>query len=284
MISIIVCLKQPDLLAQFQDNIAATAGVLYELIGIDNRQMQKGICEIYNEGLKRANFNILCFCHEDILFQTKNWGKKLFELLDGNEEIGLAGIAGAVYKSKYPTSWASVPSEFYRTSLIQKKNDGSYMHPPYTANQQASEVAVLDGCFIAGRLDIFNKFKWNENFLKGFHLYDLDICLRVGQKFKLVVINTITIIHLSEGTLDRKWLHESEKTHSYYSVCLPIDKLVTKKQKESLEYYSFYDHALRLIKLRQDKLKVIKAIIYINLAYPFMEKNLSLFKQFIRSL
>lgn len=284
MISIIVCSIKPDLLAQFRDNIATTTGVLYEVIAIDNKQTRKGICEIYNEGLKKASFNIVCFCHEDILFHTKNWGKKLFELLDANKEIGLAGIAGAVYKSKYPTSWASVPSEFYRTSLIQKKNDRSYMHPPYTANQQASEVAVLDGCFIAGRLEIFNKFKWNENLLKDFHLYDLDICIRVGRKFKLVVMNTITIIHLSEGSLDGKWLLESEKMHSCYTADLPIATLVTKKEKEILDYYSFYDYVLRLIKLRQDKFKVIKAIISINLAYPFIKKNLSLFKQFIRNL
>ena len=53
------------------------------------------LTEIYNKALKETTNNIVVFCHDDIIFETKNWGKKLLKLYEKNTEYGIIGIAGS---------------------------------------------------------------------------------------------------------------------------------------------------------------------------------------------
>jgi len=77
MISIIICSVNTAFLEQVNKNITATIGVPYELLAWDNRDAKKGICEVYNWMASKAQYAYLCFVHEDILFETENWGQHL---------------------------------------------------------------------------------------------------------------------------------------------------------------------------------------------------------------
>ncbi len=72
MLSIIISSGNQQLLAAVRLNIAETAGILHEIIAIDNTSAKRGICEVYNEGIHRAKYPMLCFMHEDTILQTKN--------------------------------------------------------------------------------------------------------------------------------------------------------------------------------------------------------------------
>lgn len=73
MISIIICSKNKDLLKDVSANIELTIGVPYEIIAIENNKGEFGICKAYNDGASKAKYDIFCFMHEDISFETQNW-------------------------------------------------------------------------------------------------------------------------------------------------------------------------------------------------------------------
>ena len=83
MISVIVCSIKPQFLEQLKLNIKKTIGVAYELLAYDNREGRRGICEVYNELAKCVRYEIICFAHEDILFETHGWGKILLNTMIG---------------------------------------------------------------------------------------------------------------------------------------------------------------------------------------------------------
>ena len=283
MISIIVCSVDSILFDQLEKNIGETIGCDFEVIRMNNVNTGKGICQVYNEGLLKVKGSVVCFCHEDIIFETVNWGREIFSLLS-NQEIGLVGIAGAVYKSQHPTSWVAVPKEYYRVNMIQKRKDGS--EKSYTIldeNHLAfSEVSVLDGCFIAGRKCIFDLYRWNTNILKGFHIYDLDISMRVGVRYKIVIANNIKITHYSEGDFDINWLKESEKFHNDFRKLFPINKLnISKNICRELDYFAFHTYITQLITLQRSWSTVIKNLITAFTSYPIRKKNFSLLKLFL---
>ena len=96
MITVIVCSVRPSDLEKFKISLQKTIGVEYELLIHDNRLTKKGLCSVYNELAGRATHKILCFAHEDILFKTESWGRKVTESL-GNE-FSVVGVAGSKYK------------------------------------------------------------------------------------------------------------------------------------------------------------------------------------------
>jgi hypothetical protein len=70
------------------------------------------LTELYNKGLKESKNNIVVFCHDDIIFDTKNWGTKLKRVMDKNPEYGIVGIAGS---RELPSSakWWENPLHMY---------------------------------------------------------------------------------------------------------------------------------------------------------------------------
>lgn len=79
IISIIISSYQPNYFLALEKNIAETIGIPYEIIKIDNPNTM-GICEAYNKGASKAQFENLLFIYEDILFQTKYWGRVIDKL------------------------------------------------------------------------------------------------------------------------------------------------------------------------------------------------------------
>ena len=71
MISVVICSINKILAEQVSKNIHDTIGVPFELIVIDNNLLKKGIAHVYNLGAGRAKYDVICFVHEDVLFQTK---------------------------------------------------------------------------------------------------------------------------------------------------------------------------------------------------------------------
>ncbi|MBJ7879166.1 glycosyltransferase [Gelidibacter salicanalis] len=207
MISIIIPSRSAVALAAISENIATTIGVPFEIIDYDNTKDGFGICKIYNLCAQKAQFDNLVFCHDDIVFHTAHWGEKLVDILKNNT-IGLVGITGATYKSKYPAPWVSIPTQYYRSNLYKGHTAKEIPH-----DKIYEEVAVIDGCFISMRKTVWKQFKFNETQLHGFHMYDIDISVRVGKEFDIVVARSFEIEHLSDGVFNHVWYKESLHYH-----------------------------------------------------------------------
>lgn len=231
-ISIIVCSKSKKYLAELSDNISKTIGCDYELIFEDNSFNNCSIASVYNKLAYSANYPNLIFIHEDVRLNSYSWGKKIIDLLE-QENIGLIGLMGSVYKSKYPSAWSSVPSEFYRISgqVNSRKSN-------YGLEKIYSNVSVVDGCFMAIRKDVFNLYKFDE-YLLGFHAYDIDLSLNVGQHLQVIVPQNIQYTHFSNGNQNSDWVQSYIYIHEKWQKNLPSKSQVITKSEECLcEYLS----------------------------------------------
>lgn len=228
MISVIISSANPSLLAQVSKNIEATIAVPFELISFDNGAGQKGICEIYNLGIKKAQYDILCFMHEDIGIKTDGWGKIVQKIFDEHNDYGLIGVAGSDYKSLAPSGWSSSGRNADYGNLVQsykfkrKKTHHYYKNPQ---NEKLTEVASIDGVWFCVPRKIAAEIGFDQGTFKGFHGYDLDFSLAVGRKHKVGVIYDVLIDHFSEGNYDKTWMEDTLKLHRKWHNHLPVNIL-----------------------------------------------------------
>lgn len=202
MLSIIISSYQENYFSALEKNIAETIGIPYEILKIDNPG-KFGICEAYNLGASKSQYDYLLFVHEDVLFHTKNWGHLLVNHLSV-ENTGVVGVAGSNYVPKTPYAWFVFDEKYNFKNYIQNNKEKSNPELKLMLHSFA-EVFALDGVFMAVKKSIFQEFIFDEE-VKGFHGYDTDFSLRVATKYHNYVINNVLIEHFSFGYQDKVWL------------------------------------------------------------------------------
>lgn len=229
MLSIIISSYQPHYFTALEKNIAETIGVPYEIIKIDNPGLM-GICEAYNKGGAKAQYEYLLFLHEDVSFDTKNWGEKLTAKLSV-PSTGVIGVAGSIYVPAVPYAWWDMHSNSF---LHLTQYNGSSKIRTYTQNTD-KEVVSLDGVFLACRKNTWIQHPFNDK-IKGFHGYDIDFSVRIAELYSNYVISTIDINHYSEGNMDKNWF---SALIEYRSFIKPPSRQKTDKKKEFFFYEKF---------------------------------------------
>lgn len=202
MISIIVCSINPAKAEAFRTNVLETIGLPCEFIIYDNREAGDSITHVYNHCAEKAKGEYLCFAHEDIFFRTPNWGERIVSLLQ-KPTTGVVGFAGSMAKLATFSGWGSL-KQYTRYNYIQRFRDGSIKY--FITNPDkvsASPVIVLDGMCLFMRRNVWAEFRFDEDTFRGFHLYDLDISMAVGQKYTNYVTNDILLEHFSEGSYNQ---------------------------------------------------------------------------------
>ena len=203
MLSIIISSYQPEFYLALEKNIAESIGIPYEIIKIDNNGIM-GICEAYNRGAEKAQYDFLLFLHEDVLFETKDWGQTLINLLN-TENIGCIGIAGADYIPEVPIGWWMIKNHCYshitHANLINQK-----VHKfTFSSNSGLKKVNLIDGVFIACPKKNWLTIKFDER-LKGYHAYDISFSLHTNVYFENYITNLISMKHFSQGKPSKEWL------------------------------------------------------------------------------
>jgi len=236
MISIVICSVNPTYLNDLSINIRETIGVPYEILSFDNRDGSSGICEVYNKGIAQANFDIICFIHEDIIIHTQNWGQVLAEIFS-DPKVGLVGLAGSTYKSLAATGFYFTMMQGLELNHVNikqrfKNNLKAEVHDyENPGNERLTQVACVDGVWLCARKEALNSYRFDEELLMGFHGYDLDLSLGIGQYFQVMVTFDILITHFSEGNFDRKWFTEILKIHNKWGRILPLNLAGLSKQQ-----------------------------------------------------
>jgi hypothetical protein len=225
MISIIICSANNENLLRVQSGIAETIGVPYELIVLHNEDGKYGICTAYNIGGARAKFPILCFMHEDVRFETLNWGNKVLQHFQ-DPQTGLIGVAGGDAKSLIPSHWSSkmISNEVH---IIQhyRREPNATRHIRITGDRMSSnkvKVIAVDGVWMCTRKEVFETFMFDEKNFNGFHGYDIDFSLQVGNQFGVYVVFDILLHHFSEGSADINWLKSALKVSKKWRKHLPV--------------------------------------------------------------
>ncbi|MDR0680715.1 MAG: glycosyltransferase family protein [Dysgonamonadaceae bacterium] len=232
MVSIIICTKQGRIPESLKSSIKDTIGVPYELVIIDNSKNEYSIFEAYNEGIKKASYNLLCFMHEDIWYHSQDWGKSIVAHLS-IPEVGLIGLAGAYYLLSLPSTW------FKAKPCVMNLIQTSYKH--YSIKED-TDVICVDGFWFCSRKDVFRQVAFDEKNFRGFHFYDLDISMQIHEKgYSILVISDITVEHFSGGSLNRQWLDSAYIFYYKWKKQLPASLNILPKKKLFVNTKAFRD-------------------------------------------
>lgn len=282
MLSIIISSYQPHYYTAIESNIAKTIGdgLVYEIIQVKNPGTM-GLCEAYNIGLERSRYSYALFLHEDVHFNSNEWGNIIKDIFSSDANVGLIGIAGGLYKTKAPSAWWDIDDSSKYVHV--RHSNGTEIIPMrfgfgVSSCQHVVRVLTIDGVFIALRRSTGVKF--NEH-LKGFHQYDLGISMDNHLRgYTAVCTDLIDITHYSMGNIDHNWVESADKFFDLYSSHLPlsIETGMTKEEmtyREKKNYTQFVESAWRM---KLDK--IAKKYWWQFLKFkPFSKKPFKLFKK-----
>ena len=231
MLSIIVSSANAQNLTDLKSNISETIGCAYEILAYSNGKGTRGICEVYNQGIEEAAYEIVCFMHEDVQILTHNWGESVLRNFSENPSLGLLGVAGGDYKSLAPSSWFNFEarSDFpgkKHINLIQgfrHESKGAVHELNNPTGQKLVKAACVDGVWMCTRKSIAQAVKFDEKMLKGFHGYDTDFSIAVGQRHDVAVTFEVLMHHFSEGKSSKEWVKAQIAVHKKWSHVLPIN-------------------------------------------------------------
>jgi len=227
LISIVICSVDPQRLSNVRRNIADTIGVDYEIIAIDNRVRNLGLCQAYNEGAENSRFDCICFLHEDIEFISQDWGVTLLRHFQNDPSLGLVGLAGSRYKSSKPSGWSDGWGEDICINIWHGQPDAmeqTLVKPKQFTEDNLVSVVALDGVFLCSPRAVWSKVRFSDQ-LTGFHYYDVDYSLRVAQKYSVAVAYDIPLLHFSLGNFGREWASQALLYAKSSSVPLPAHVL-----------------------------------------------------------
>ncbi len=141
-----------------------------------------------------------------------------------DEQVGILGFCGGKYYPDVPGGWLDIPAELRRFSMISLVNgEKKYFTVKDSPENHISTTVTLDGLLLAMRKKTWEEFPFNQGAIKGFHFYDIDICLRVQAKYKLVIDHRIFIEHFASGQyVSKQWINEALHFYEYKPVKGPV--------------------------------------------------------------
>lgn len=195
---------------EFNRHINKTSGVHTSIYCYPNFN-EFSLPEIYNRAISEIDKTdaITIFCHNDIEFDTPNWGKKLLTHFNkSNNEYQILGVAGV--ESLYHGCWwldKSLQNMNFKEMIGIVNHDNGirkwvskYSEPHFGVKP----VTIIDGVFMAVDLDKI-EYTFDETF-NGFHFYDLGFVFKnVLEGCNAGVITDIRITHKSIGQTNEQW-------------------------------------------------------------------------------
>jgi hypothetical protein len=190
-----------------------------EIIPFENKGTHS-LSEAYNIILEKSSNNIVVLCHDDIYFDKKGWGNKIFKHFKKNSDYGILGVAGS---TKLPSSakWWEDPTRM--RGIVNHEHEGKKWESKYSPSlgNNIDPVVLVDGLFM-----VLNKTKIKKSFgeeIEGFHFYDVDFCVKnFVEDVNIGVIYDIRITHKSIGQTNEQWEDNREKFTQRHSDKLPL--------------------------------------------------------------
>ncbi len=202
MISIIVSSVNPQLQQEFRRNIAETIGdEEYEIIAIENARNPRTLAQVYNEGAQKAKYPYLLFMHEDAGFLSKGWAAGIERKL-AEPDCGVIGFAGSKIMYDVPGGWGIDPC----WNMMNVVENGVKFDVRINDGVCFDEAVTLDGFGIFVRKEVWEKIRFDEKLITGFHCYDVDFSICTALKYKNYICYCVDVFHNSHGKFDEKWM------------------------------------------------------------------------------
>jgi glycosyltransferase involved in cell wall biosynthesis len=204
----------------FVDMLKKTSGVSKpEVIPFENNG-EFSLTEVYNKILDQSSNDIVILCHDDIYFDTKNWGTKILNHFKRNKDYGILGLAGTTNMPKSAKWWEDFSK---MKGIVNHEHEGRKWESKYSTSKgnQLDDVVLVDGLFI-----VINKKNIKQNFnedIKGFHFYDVDFSFRnFIEDVKIGVMYDVRVTHKSIGQTNEQWEKNREVFAEKYKDTLPV--------------------------------------------------------------
>ena len=163
---------------------------------------EKSQSQVYNEIIDESTNDIIIFCHDDLEFDTSNWGKRIIKHFE-KSDFGILGVAGTTEMPKSGMWWEDKRK---MVGIVNHKHEGKKWESKYSKSwgDEITQCCLVDGLFIA-----INKTKIKKNFdesVKGFHFYDVYFSTNnFLEDVKIGVIYNVRITHKSIGKTNETW-------------------------------------------------------------------------------
>ena len=205
---------------EFIELLKKTSGIpKCEIIPVENNG-EFSLTEIYNKILNESSNDIVILCHDDIYFDTKNWGNKILNHFKRNKDYGILGLAGTTNIPKSAKWWEDFSK---MKGIVNHEHEGKKWESKYSASKgnQLDDVVLVDGLFI-----VINKKNIKQNFnedIKGFHFYDVDFSFRnFIEDVNIGVMYDVRVTHKSIGQTNEQWEKNREVFAKKYEDVLPV--------------------------------------------------------------
>jgi len=234
MISFIVCSRTEYVSESFEQNIAKNVGVEFEIVCIDNSKNDHTIYSAYNKGVKLSKYDNLCLVHEDVQFNTKNFGQKIIQHLN-RPNAGLCGLAGCDTLTRVPLIFGT--KDIY-ANIVQSdatKKPSTLATVPKDYNLSFRPVLLLDGVLLCAKNSVFDTIQFDES-LGRFHGYDYDISIQSFiAGYTNVVMYDIELVHYSKGTMNLEYLQTIERIYKKWDKFIPLfERKITNEEKQKI--------------------------------------------------
>lgn len=141
-----------------------------------------------------------------------------------NENIGIAGVIGSYVMTKDYGYW-DMMAPFVTGSVVVNEtgpiaNDGDAYNDVIGGG---TDVAILDGMWLCCRKNLFNKISFDEKTYKGFHMYDMDICMQsLVAGYRNVIIRNLDVRHYSHAQFNLAFCDALDMFHKKWAQHLPV--------------------------------------------------------------
>lgn len=227
-ISVIICSIDENRYNECVGNFKTTIGVEAEFIRIDNKLHKWPIAKAYNEGARQAKAPNLLFIHEDVLFESKGWGKAIVGKL-AEPDCGVIGFVGSPFRVDALSAWIQYKDQYYgNLTYVDNNQRRKFFCEPWpksgTSGQGAfAPVIVVDGLALAVRKDVWHEYPFAEDWLPGFHCYDIDFCLQIAARYRNWVYLRAEVCHYSNGSYGTAWVADTLRlTERRWKSMLPM--------------------------------------------------------------
>lgn len=245
--SILVISNNKEQYKIFEESLKTQKNVEYQLITIENYNNEYiGARQAFNEKISFAKYDILIFCHPDIIFLDENALQRIMKSISQLEDFGVAGSAGC----KSGRKWEILSTMYHGENKVLCG----------TTVEKTIVVQCVDECFFVMKKNVVNSLKFTN--LSGWHLYAVEQCIRANLFNKQNYVIPANIWHFSDGkSLDPQYVKTLLKLKEKYS--LDEEVLNTTVKQWNLKSFSGYLYIQyyyykQLIKKALKKLKILK--------------------------
>jgi glycosyltransferase involved in cell wall biosynthesis len=190
-----------------------------EIVPVENNG-EFSLTEVYNKILNDSKNDIVVLCHDDIYFDSKNWGQKILNHFKRNSDYGILGLAGTTILPKSAKWWEDFSK---MKGIVNHEHGGKKWESKYSPSKGniLDDVVLVDGLFI-----VINKKNIKKPFndeISGFHFYDVDFSFRnFIEDVKIGVMYDVRVTHKSIGETNFQWDRNRWTFSEKYKDVLPV--------------------------------------------------------------